>query len=982
VEINQLKEKITEALKCDLFGDIEFSQNEVEYLVSTTARILVNVAHSWSGTISVENSQLVALALINIAKQLKEYSEENFWSFAERTICLYKNLFPYDYALLESNKGGKGMIAQVINIKELRERVSKDNKQKIALQKKKIDDIKAERITSFEELRYMFVGQLCEYGQGSRHYGDGLIESLTIETFKGLDIAEVAHPSSEYYAIAIDSDWDANTIAHYYEREQFIDAKRDEGIDKEKEELARLEKEKQRLLSLKLVDIVRDKQVDFCFDKNLKESYLRAINATLPADDELFLDALASVNKKVDKALIGEIEEIYKKFKKAEYPVEVVESQIDYLRFLVANDYIDEQYLEYTSNYKAQHIKPKDLAFVMSVQRRVQDFECAIDDVITVIERLEDDDFKYATTINKILLENIAEIKATSIRENSQKYFNFMELLAKGKEDSILENLREFIATSELERTEALLEVLIPVRPTLFCELLEDDKLTQEAKNYTLICTIKFAVCYSEVNPKKKMAKFLFTVGNYLEFFSKVGNDALVIKFIDEVEPEFENLVWIKEESIIQENIISNNRYPLTLENLEVIFKIDPTVDFYGRVYDYVLSSGIIEVIEYVKSNINEFANGILLDENVTLNDEPQERIFELLKNAKIDFEVRIGIIRKVKDSKIKFDKLSDFDDALIESLLVNNKVEPAWTNVLYAFEKKGLSAVKDFLISNKSIGGSFIEGENGGDIHTKFLKAMVSELDVDEAKNILSKTRVSCGIDLLVGTEEVRDSVVAEFVAAGKIKYENNVLPNIYKMPATLGAYLKYFDKSIMSEFDVFFNAALPNVSTTHQRVVQNGMYVNKPVVNYTAKANGNTIIAAVVSSTASFVIKKNLVEKSISIIQIEGYERAYYEVLTKSSLPISVDLLYQFKDSILSADEKTNLAGQVVIRVESERVQLKEFLAVAIPALKPVIDGEKKTDKIKIESSNHEKLIRKLATLMDATPSKRGDSITLKFA
>lgn len=98
--IVELQKKINDALKCDLLGDIEFSQSEVEQLVAITASLFRKSLVSWSGTLTSTESAIVLITIVNVIKQLRDYDEDGFWPFILKTI--FGNSYPADDAKLRS----------------------------------------------------------------------------------------------------------------------------------------------------------------------------------------------------------------------------------------------------------------------------------------------------------------------------------------------------------------------------------------------------------------------------------------------------------------------------------------------------------------------------------------------------------------------------------------------------------------------------------------------------------------------------------------------------------------------------------------------------------------------------------------------------------------------------------------------------------------------------------------------------------------
>ncbi|GHU97841.1 hypothetical protein FACS1894211_00460 [Clostridia bacterium] len=134
-----------------------------------------------------------------------------------------------------------------------------------------------------------------------------------------------------------------------------------------------------------------------------------------------------------------------------------------------------------------------------------------------------------------------------------------------------------------------------------------------------------------------------------------------------------------------------------------------------------------------------------------------------------------------------------------------------------------------------------------------------------------------------------------------------NMDLTKVYTKPETLNAYLKKHEAKILEEFDTFFDCALP-IPTQRQVVGQGGRYQNQTV--YSAKANANEIIAAVIACGGiSVTIKQMLIEKCASIIKIAGHERIFSSYIIRNAIAVPAAILWQFSESAVSSSEKLSI-------------------------------------------------------------------------
>ncbi len=179
-------------------------------------------------------------------------------------LCVYKNLFPYDYTLLEQKEG---LIPKIIDIKTLRTKLTQILDVEIDSIKQKIEKLQTERLKSFDELKTMLNGQLYQFS----HVGRGVkpINILNISTFQSLDFSHIMHPVYSGYCINNQKEILTPSGDRYIDREKQINEIEKLGIGKLQNKLSNLEKQKQQITFWSLKEIIEAKGVDFCFNEKI-----------------------------------------------------------------------------------------------------------------------------------------------------------------------------------------------------------------------------------------------------------------------------------------------------------------------------------------------------------------------------------------------------------------------------------------------------------------------------------------------------------------------------------------------------------------------------------------------------------------------------------------------------------------------------------------------------------------------------------------
>jgi len=860
------------------------------------------------------------------------------------SICLYKNLFPYDYALLEKNKGA---IPLLINLTEIRNHFVENINDNITSARKSKEELNEEKLHSFEELKAMFIGQVSTMPYGTS-LNNALKDIKDITTFDGIDFNNIKHPiprtvdnyrNFQYSLVNLQGKAEILTPSgeKYLDKENNINEKCNNGIEALNQKIAELERKKIDILSLKFSQIIKTygmNGVDYCFQSDIKEKYKM----------EYF------PIKNYEKNELNNVLEKYRNEHHHYFDEKQFDSQLQYLRFLIANDYIDEKYIEYTTNYKTKIISQEDNKFIMSVQRRQQDYEYIPNDIENVIKILNDEDFKYTSIFNKILISNMELIEIISKKENSKKYENYINLFKDTNTQQVFNSIRKYLESSDNNDCEKLLRYLIPIRPTLFFEIISEDSFAIEKINLLIINIIKYSNNYKAQDVNKKISLFISAYDDYLLLFQRVGDEKKIIQFIKEISPCFLKLSNIILNRNIQQYIIDNNHYAINLENLEVIYNInvnDNEIDFYKKNYGYIMSSDKKNVQEYIKNNKEKYVTKVILNEKITCLKETQDDIEDILLNDELDIAIRNEVIKK---SNIKIDDIPRFNEKLYNILLKTKSIIPKWSTLFYVFEMIGADPIIDYLKHETEITGDFEIEEGAEDTPIKLINEILKKLSAIELKKLTEAIPTDFMLSELQA-DIINDDILSIFIEEGKISYQNNDFIIIYKKLNSLSTYIIQHNASIIENFDNFFN---PIISL----LIEDGI--------------ANHIILKIINCIkVGLKIKKLLIQKCEKIIEIYKNEKYYADFFIKNKIVIPSTILWQFtKPSLLSKNDKVIMLMQSIENINwiNEYENLKKYVNTLVKETGAIIN----IDFIFEQTEQNEMLLKKLKEIGFLTYSK----------
>lgn len=863
-------------------------------------------------------------------------------------LCLYKNLYPYDYAELEMNQG---LIPMVIDVKKIQDNISEEVRNKIIEINDKMKRLSEESLNSFEELRCMFAGQLMKMPDD--YYRSGDINVANIKTFENLNFRNLNHPTRGYRIKLSDYQDEILTPSgdRYIDREKSIRIKEEKKEKELQEELKELARQRNRIYRLGFTEIIDMYGKDICLKKDIKERYIKTLGLDISASDKELTNSANIRRQQVENS---------------------VEEQIKYLEFLVTNKYIDEHYIEYTSNYHSAVLSPSDTRILRSIKNRDVDYDANIENVKNVISWLDEDDFKQYSILNNTIIDNIAIVRTDS----KNKYNNLIELLSNISNDHVLEFLEEYCSVSSKERMYVLFEQLIKKNIEVCADIVSKSEKS-DLKDVSTASAIMFCKDFDKANKNDVLSNYIKSYENYWDIFDSVSDSKKVIDFITQQKVIVHYVSIAPHDLEIHNCIINDNHYEINLYNLAGIFKVDMSDtenDFFKSNYTVLQNSDMDAVKKYIHENVNIYAEKVLLNEKVSLQNEEKSYLLQLIKNSDINKDIKEKLLAKYSNPFIE--NIKEIENNLYKGLFENNCVVSTWENILYAYKVLGYDCISNYLAKEKEYVGTYIANEELKDSAYKLFAEMLNKLDSETLEHVLSLIDISRNLSQF-DTTSITDQNLSIAINKDKIKYDNGDFQYLFKKPLSLLKYIVKYEDKILVNHQTFFNDAYPEEVSNYY----------SSTITYRAKSsNAQEMIANVLACKGiSVKIKETLVEKCKEIIKIDGHERAYVDYILSDKQAVPLKILWQIgakNDSVVSKEEKLLILWLCLCKTSEpvQKADVAKYLNTIYEGIDKAILSDTKYE-IDMKDINMEIMFTlKELKILDCSKKRRQDKLVIR--
>lgn len=831
---------------------------DISYFVSDM-RVLKNAFNDY-----VLSAQKILLSGDNKANTLKN---ENLFA-----LCLYKNLFPYDYILLQKNEG---LIPQLVNKDYLSKTVKEELEDKIKELEVEIEKIEKEKLEDFNELKLIFTGRFFDTDNDGDRSKAVTIDKL--DTFKDINNLTLLTPyyakrgyHNYYFTVSNPTLPNGET---YYDRELRIHAKNNNKIDSIKKEIADNKKSLSVLREKTFSELVIEYGTDLYFSD-------ASITAAIEEYNELITNKIFKGKLSVDYK-----EELENKLKE----------QLSYIRMLIHNNYIDDNYIEYTSNYRTSIISLNDRAFMKDVKRGVlSEFNRKIDDIEVVIKKLREEEIGSASVLIFQVLNAFEIIKKIDSEEGSRKGESLLKLLY-SDEQSILDGITEYYKMADTDSCYRFTKFIIRAPMHLWEKLFASNALEKETYDNIIVCIVDNAMDFSNF-AGESVVSYINHLTNYYELFLMSDIDK-VKKFITDLVVRFDSIDASNLISPLNEFIISGDHYVLNIDNVKIACKTALSDDFYKRNYTYIQENASEVLKDNIQSHINEYLKLTYL--KLPDNDDSREVCDFFLNSEVVDLKNKQFIIEKTDNI---FENLEDYEERLLETLVTSNKVIPSWHNILYAYENLGLDEkLKSYILhSANDITGTLDDVDES--LRDSFVHDLLNtEYTVAEQKMLDTVfTKLNIIIDL---TDDFNiDDNLAMFIKANRIKYNVEDFAKLSEKPKSLLAYVILYQQQIL-ESGTFFDDSL------------DGVLIDNIILTKDIKDN----------------LKKKVITDFMNIIDPVKHCQDYAAIILKLNIPIPETFLYKFTESSLDSETKLSLLCHLISTEVNIRdlKELKNYLS-----------------------------------------------------
>lgn len=557
------------------------------------------------------------------------------------SIILYKNLYPNDFAKLQNNEGYLYSVFQNKSkaIKKEKEILEKE----IIKLEKSIEEIEKYSDLQIEDLRRRYVYKMLQ--SISEFYKINDSDYLSEEAFKKIRETNTLPIYKSQYnrysgssqAVKIDYPITFSTIENsidsnvtYEEKASFIKQNESNEIEKLQTQVSEKKKKIKELTYLPIAKIISE------------------------YNDTSFIPE----NNKINRKLVV---------------------------YLLRNECIDENYFDYISHFYPESLSRTDKDFILLIRNHSKPiFETPLIKIENILRRLQHSDWSNPAILNNSLLTFLLGSDITNLE-------TFIETMI--NHDSNKDN-ESFFKQFDIPSDEKLkifftsVYKLISKESQWVSKLFGKENLDKFYKFFILV----------DVLDNKDYTQFIKKHLNFL--YRDLSNEEkeIVKNKLLELKIKF-NLDDETCKYDIFKILIDNNLYDLTADNLSKIInsqsnRQDKEITNYLSMIKK-LANPIIEA--YVNENLQKVIQSIILPIGLKLT-EDEEIFISLLENESLSIidkqrliennQTRISDITKVYQEVGYEEQGEEKKFSIWDALFKNNKVLPAWDNILLYFEK------------------------------------------------------------------------------------------------------------------------------------------------------------------------------------------------------------------------------------------------------------------------------------------------------
>lgn len=718
--------------------------------------------------------------VINICNEFKLYDKilktdkPNIDKNKLFAIIFYKNIFPDDFAKIQKqNSKLHNVFKKDFKNDDILKKIIKEIDDKVAEKKEEKNKLKEvldkQIIKDINELRNVYVFNIIGMIYDKHSVKIREIEKLNIsydlttdENFLKLKNSDNIKFSYEFHpdtnsGISFKQVENKINNISYNEREKYI-------IDFHNNEISRLEKE--------IIGLSNKTQ-------NFKNLSLFELYQNCEEEIEQFLDLIYTIKI---KEKINDIEII----------VDELNPNINLFKYLIKNDYLNEDFIEYVSYFHLGSLSSNDHKLMMKInQNEFTSFDEKIDDVENLVKNIRDIRFKNRSILIYSILEfllkdtqnnNLKNEKLNfvigQIQNYNDKSTSFIEGFIKKiiNDNEVLSNF--YTEITKWDNFWHLVEVNFSdyLKRKILFDLIQ--MFSDDDGDRTLV----------KLNKRKKITNYINSDENFLkDIFDKISINSF-IKTLKILEVQFNLITPDKKIKGLLLKVYEEDLYKVNIDNFKLFSQIDGKYhynedEFSASNFGFLRSNEDSRLYKRICENLNGYIENVYLKIDQNIKENVKNISFLVSQKDEI-----INLKNKLEIVKKGFvGKLENFDGILSKEiqaqLLEKNKVLVSWEVILeyYSWESSFDSILNNYLNDSNNYSSLFVTelsnkvdilfGEGENDSCTDFIYELINNENLsqesfevifaDSGDLVLSSNKIN--IDLRIPFLEEKDFFVLD---------------------------------------------------------------------------------------------------------------------------------------------------------------------------------------------------------------------------
>lgn len=365
------------------------------------------------------------------------------------------------------------------------------------------------------------------------------------------------------------------------------------------------------------------------------------------------------------------------------------------LIFMLRNGFIDEKYPNYINYFHENSITRDDMNFILSVRNHESmEFTYSLSQIAQVIKKLRPFEFEQKEVYNFALLDALLEDDTYIEKRNL-----FFKQLGDESEQS-WKFINEYF--DKALRPDKFIATLSRSWKNMWNYIYNNQILTEERKDKYLkyICAEAELQDIIVQNNADNLKKYFVDRKDILKCLFGIPSNR-IIGIIKECNIVFSDLDINIGNAEVLEWIFDNGYYKMNIEMLHCIFKLKhygAEIDFVERNYTAIMELGYVPLIEKIDEDISNYVSQVFLKLDANTK-ETIETVLYIIGKIN-DIEQACKIIQKEEAilddlDKADTDKLKyDFDKigVLWDEWIVEKKLRTDWNNLIRYWKKMGVT--------------------------------------------------------------------------------------------------------------------------------------------------------------------------------------------------------------------------------------------------------------------------------------------------